>query len=86
MALMNIWFGSTIAFVLITMPCLILLIRLPLIDALVVLQFGTGACVLALTVLAIALNRPSFLDIALTLAMLSYPASLLFAHFFERWL
>ena len=86
MAVMNIWLASTIAFVLITVPCTILLVRAPLIDALVALQFGTGACVLALTVLAVGLNRPSFLDIGLTLAVLSYPASLLFAHFFERWL
>lgn len=83
---MNMWFASTIAFVLITVPCMVLLIRVALIDALVALQFGTGACVFALTVLAMGLNRPSFLDIGLTLAILAYPASLLFAHFFERWL
>jgi multisubunit Na+/H+ antiporter MnhF subunit len=86
MAAMNMWFAGTIAFVLITVPCTIFLLRAPLIDALVALQFSTGACVLALTVLAMGLNRPSFLDIGLTLAILSYPATMLFAHFFERWL
>jgi multisubunit Na+/H+ antiporter MnhF subunit len=83
---MNLWFAGAIAFVLVTVPCIILLVRAPLIDALVALQFSTGACVLALTLLAMGLNRPSFLDIGLTLAILSYPASLLFARFFERWL
>jgi multisubunit Na+/H+ antiporter MnhF subunit len=83
---MSIWFLGTIGFVLVTLPCAIALARLPIMDALVALQLGAGACVLALTALAIGLNRPSFLDIALTLALLSYPASMLFAHFFERWL
>ena len=83
---MNIWLAGAIGFVLIAVPCLFLLIRAPVIEGLIALQFATGAGVLALTVLAIGLNRPSFLDIGLTLAILSYPAALLFAHFFERWL
>jgi multisubunit Na+/H+ antiporter MnhF subunit len=83
---MSIWLIGAIGFVIVTLPCAVALARVPLMDALVALQLGAGACVLALTVIAIGLNRPSFLDIGLTLALLSYPASMLFAHFFERWL
>ena len=50
------------------------------------LQLATTTAVLALTVIAIGISRSSFLDIGLTLALLSYPATLLFAHFIQRWL
>lgn len=83
---MNIWLIAAIGFALVTFPCGIVLARAPLMTALAAVQLGTGASVLALTVIAMGLGRPSFLDIGLTLALLAYPASLLFAHFFERWL
>lgn len=83
---MNIWLLATIGFSLVVMPCGILAARARLIDALVAVQLAAGACVLALTTLAIGLHRPSFLDIGLTLSLLSCPASLLYAHFFARWL
>ena len=60
--------------------------RMPLSDALVTLQFASCISVLILALVAVGSHRPSFLDIALTLALLAYPGSMLFAHFFERWL
>ena len=83
---MNLWLWAALAFSLLLVPCLVALLRVPLPDALVTLQFATSISVLVLTLVAIGLHRPSFLDIALTLALLAYPGSLLFAHFFERWL
>ncbi|MFN2475002.1 MAG: monovalent cation/H+ antiporter complex subunit F [Chthoniobacterales bacterium] len=83
---MNMWLVAALVLVLAVVPCGVVLWRAPLADCLVALQFATGLSVLVLTLVAIGLHRPSFLDIALTLALLSYPASLLFAHFIERWL
>ncbi len=83
---MNLWLIAALAILLVVIPCGFVLIRAPVMDAVVALQFATGAGVLALVLIAIGLGRPSFLDIALTLALLSYPATLLFAHFLERWL
>ncbi len=83
---MNVWSIAALALLLAIVPCGFALLRAPLMDALVALQFGTGLGVLALVLIAVGLGRPSFLDIALTLALLAYPATLLFAHFLERWL
>lgn len=83
---MNVWLWAALAFALVLVPCGVAMLRVPLADALVTLQFATAVSVLLLTLVAIGLHRPSFLDIALTLALLAYPGSLLFAHFFERWL
>jgi multicomponent Na+:H+ antiporter subunit F len=41
---------------------------------------------LALLTLAEAMQRPIFLDLALTQALLSFGGGLVFARFFERWL
>lgn len=83
---MNVWLIAALALLLTVVPCGYVLLRAPLMEAVVGLQFATAAGVLALVLIAIGLARPSFLDIALTLALLSYPATLLFAHFLERWL
>ncbi len=83
---MNAWLWAALGFSLVLVPCGAALVRVPLADALVTLQLATSISVLILALVAIGTHRPSFLDIALTLALLAYPASLLFAHFFERWL
>lgn len=55
-------------------------------DRLVALQMLSLLTVLALLILAQAMSRPSFFDLALALAILSFPGALLYAHFVERWL
>lgn len=53
---------------------------------LVGLQFsGTVAC-MALVIAAIGQGSPSFIDVALTLVLLALGATLMYAHFMERWL
>lgn len=83
---MNLWLIAAIGFLLPVIPCGVLAVKTPMMDVLVAVQFATNSCVLALLAIAIGLSRPSFLDISLTLALLAYPSSLLFPHFFERWL
>jgi multicomponent Na+:H+ antiporter subunit F len=83
---MNAWLIASTVLVLALLPCGVLLARAPIMDALIALQLATCISTLVLALVAIGLHRPSFLDIALALALLAYPASLLFAHFLERWL
>ncbi|HEX4084495.1 MAG TPA: monovalent cation/H+ antiporter complex subunit F [Chthoniobacteraceae bacterium] len=83
---MNLWEIAILILVLAMMPAMVLIARGRTMDALVALEFASSAGVLALMLIAEDIRRPSFLDIPLALVLLSYPASLLFAHFYERWL
>lgn len=53
---------------------------------LVAVQFATSLATLLLVALSFALDQPSVIDLALTLAVLTLPGTLLFAVFQERWL
>lgn len=53
---------------------------------LVAIQFATSLSVLLLVVLDFAFDQSSSMDLALTLALLSLPGTLLLALFQERWL
>ncbi|MGN6314603.1 MAG: monovalent cation/H+ antiporter complex subunit F [Rhodanobacteraceae bacterium] len=53
---------------------------------LVAIQFATSVSVLLLVVLDFAFDQPSSMDLALTLALLSLPGTLLLVLFQERWL
>ena len=84
---MNTWLGADAALVLAALFCAVIILRgRRLTDCMVALQMGGVIIVLALLALAQAMGRPSFLDLALALALLSFPGALLFAHFVERWL
>ncbi|HEY1582901.1 MAG TPA: monovalent cation/H+ antiporter complex subunit F [Chthoniobacterales bacterium] len=83
---MNLWLWAALFLALGSVPCGWVILRAELTDALVALQFATVLGTLALLLIAQGLQRPSFFDIALTLALLGFPATLLFSHFFERWL
>lgn len=56
------------------------------ISRLVALEAGSSICVLILLSLTEAYHRASFIDLALTLAFLTFGAGLVFARFLERWL
>ena len=56
------------------------------VSRLVALEGAGTLCVMVLLVLAVAFHRDSFVDLALTLALLTFGAGLVFARFFERWL
>ena len=83
---MNIWLAG--AFILLAglLPCLFVILRAGLSEALVAAQLANTLAVLILLLLAEGYGRSSFADLALAFAFLSFPSGLLFAHFFERWL
>lgn len=83
---MNIWLAAALALMAGLVPCLIVILRAGLTEALVATQLATTLTILILLLLAQGYGRPSFADLALALALLSFPGGLLFAHFFERWL
>ncbi|MBL6456427.1 hypothetical protein JMJ55_13920 [Belnapia sp. T6] len=53
---------------------------------LVAVQFATSLAVLMLALMSFAFAQPSLMDLALTLALLTLPGTLLLAVFLERWL
>jgi multicomponent Na+:H+ antiporter subunit F len=53
---------------------------------LVAVQFATSLATLLLVALSFALYQPATIDLALILAVLTLPGTLLFALFQERWL
>ncbi len=84
---MDIWLIAAIVLIVGGLiPCGIVIARAPIMDRLVSLEMAGILSVLVLVLLAEAYRQPSFFDLALTLALLSLPAGLVFALFFERWL
>ncbi len=83
---MNVWLAADIGLLLGVVPCALLILRSSdVADWTVALQLGGVIIALALLLLAQGLKRPSFFDLSVALALLSFPAGLMFAHFIERW-
>jgi multicomponent Na+:H+ antiporter subunit F len=53
---------------------------------LVAVQLATSVAVLLLVMMSFTLDQPAVIDLALVLAVLTLPGTLLFAVFQERWL
>ncbi|HEV7664177.1 MAG TPA: monovalent cation/H+ antiporter complex subunit F [Chloroflexota bacterium] len=83
---MNLWLAATLGLLLALIPCGVVVLRGGRFDRLVALQLATLVTVLALVTLAIGLERSSYTDLALTLALLAFPGTLAFAITLERWL
>ncbi len=83
---MSLWLTAEIALLAAIVPCAILILRASgASDWAVAIQMSSLVGILALLMLAQAMRRPSFLDLAVALSLLSFPAGLMFAHFIERW-
>ena len=68
------------------LPCLWVGVRGHTPDRLVAVQLATILATLIVLAIAAAEQRSYFADISLTLVLLSFPGTLVFAHFLERWL
>lgn len=82
---MSIWYAAALAFILAQAQLLWRLARGELLGALAALQTAQVCSVMALMCLAEGLGQPSFLDLAVALALLAAPGGLVFARFLERW-
>jgi multisubunit Na+/H+ antiporter MnhF subunit len=53
---------------------------------LIAVEFLASLIVLVMVLMSFAFDQPSLVDLPLTIAFLSLPGTLVFAHFLERWL
>ena len=84
---MNPWLAAAAALLLCLIPCGYCVVRGddPL-DRLIGLELGGVLVTLILLLLGEGFARPSFEDMALTVALLSFPSGLAFTRLLERWL
>lgn len=83
---MNVWLIGAGVLLLAFVPCGAVVARGRTMDRLVAVELAGVLAVLTVLALAQGLHRSSLYDLALALALLSFPAGLVFAHFLERWL
>lgn len=83
---MNPWILTALLLLVCMVPCLYLVTRGDTMTRLVALEAGSTIAVMILLVLTEGYQRVPFVDLALTLALLTYGAGLVFARFLERWL
>lgn len=85
MAGMNAWLASAVFLLLGLIPSGIVVSRGKPVERLVGLEMASIIGATSLLLLAKGFNRPSFIDLSLTLALVSVPGTLLFTHYLERW-
>lgn len=83
---MNIWLWAALALMLGLIPCGWICVRGATIDRLAALELAGVLAASIVMLLAEGYDRRVLFDIALGIALLSYPSGLVFAHFLERWL
>ena len=86
MADLNPWLIAATVLILGLIPCAVVVARKGPADGLAAFQLAGILTALATLLLSAGYDRPTVADIAMALAVLTYPSSLLFAHFLERWL
>lgn len=83
---LNMWLIAATALIVGLIPCgVVCVMARRSVDRLVALEMTTILSVLILLLLAKGFHRPSFFDLALTMALLSIPGTLIFVHYLERW-
>jgi multisubunit Na+/H+ antiporter MnhF subunit len=83
---MNIWLIVALVLLFCLVPPFLRCIKGDAMNRLVGLEAGSTITTVLLLVLAVGYHRIPFVDVALTLALLSFGAGLVFARFLERWL
>lgn len=83
---MSAWLATALALLPVLIAGVVAAGRGALAGRLVAIQFATSAAVLLLVVLDFAFDQSSSMDLALTLALLSLPGTLVLVLFQERWL
>jgi multicomponent Na+:H+ antiporter subunit F len=83
---MNVWLIAATVLLLGLIPCGVVCLTAPVMDRLVALQLAGVVSTLVLLLLAEGFQRSSYIDLALTLAVLSFTGGLTCARFLERWL
>lgn len=82
---MTAWFAAAAGLLLGAGLCLVGALRGAAADRLVALELAGVVSTLLLLVLAEAFGRGTYADLAVVLALASFPGGLVFARFLERW-
>lgn len=83
---MNPWMWAALALLMALIPTGIVCFRGAVEDRLVGLEFAGVIVTLEMVLLIEGFHRPSFYDLPLTLALLSFGGGMVFARFVQRWL
>lgn len=83
---MNHFMLAAVALLACYVPCGFVASRHRTMDRLAALQVAVVIAVLEIMIMSEAFSQPSFIDLALAMALLSFPATLVFAYLMERWL
>jgi multisubunit Na+/H+ antiporter MnhF subunit len=83
---MNLWGVAALVLSVGLVPCGIVSLRGRLLDRLAGLELAGMVLAQVCVLWAVAIDRPAFVDIGLTIGVLAFGAGLVFARFFERWL
>lgn len=83
---MTAWMAAAIGLLPPAAAALVAALRGPASQRLVAVQLATALASLLLALMTWAFDQPSFVDLSLTLALLSLPGTLLMALFLERWM
>lgn len=83
---MNLWIVFAGVMLLSLIPCGIVVFRGGFADQIVGLEMTSVLITLELVILSQAFHRTSFLDLPLTLAILSFGGGMVFVRFLQRWL
>jgi multisubunit Na+/H+ antiporter MnhF subunit len=83
----NVWLFAATVLLAGLIPCGWVLLRGPLLDALVALELVSTLATVVLVLLAEGFHRPSYFTVPLVLAAVSFVGALIFVRFLgERWL
>jgi multisubunit Na+/H+ antiporter MnhF subunit len=83
---MNLWLTAAVALLPALAAAGILAATAGVSERLIALEFATVVGLFMLMLLAVGYDQPSFIDLGLTLVLLSFPGTIAYAHFLERWL
>ena len=82
---MNLWILAVILLQLGLIICALVSLRGTLPESIVAMEVSSVIGVISIAVLAEAVGRPAWFDLAIALALMSLPGSLVFLTFMERW-
>ena len=83
---MNLWLTTALALLPALFAAGTLAATAGVSDRLVAVEFAAAVGLFVLMLLAVGYDQPSFIDLGLTLVLLSFPGTIAYAHFLERWL
>ncbi|EYD77712.1 hypothetical protein Rumeso_00670 [Rubellimicrobium mesophilum DSM 19309] len=86
MAGMTVWLLAAIGLLPSLAVSAVMALRGSTADRLVAVQFCTTVAAFMLVLLTVAFDQPSFLDLGLLLVLVTYPGTLIYTWFLERWL